>query len=77
PSYYAYYFLSKLGYTLLYKGDGYILTKSEDEYQLLVYTYNDEIDSLINFKNFTKLRGVKELVDKKLSLNLLDLDSDV
>ncbi|WP_283682861.1 helix-turn-helix domain-containing protein [Clostridium perfringens] len=77
PSYYAYYFLSKLGDTLLYKGDGYILTKSEDEYQLLVYTYNDEIDSLIDFKNFTKLRGVKDLVDKKLSLNLLDLDSDV
>ena len=77
PSYYAYYFLSKLGDTLLYKGDGYILTKSEDEYQLLVYTYNDEINSLIDFKNFTKLRGVKDLVDKKLSLNLLDLDSDV
>lgn len=57
-------FLSKLGDTLLYKGDGYILTKSEDEYQLLVYTYNDEIDSLIDFKNFTKLRGVKDLVDK-------------
>ncbi|MGG5462010.1 helix-turn-helix domain-containing protein [Clostridium sp. B9] len=77
PSYYAYYFLSKLGNTLLYHGDGYILTKSEDEYQLLIYTYNDEIDSLIDFKNFTKLRGIKNLVDKKISINLIDLESDV
>lgn len=77
PSYYAYYFLSKLGDTLLYKGNGYVLTKSEDEYQLLIYTYNEEINSIIDFKNFTKLRGLKDLVDKKLSINLIDLDSDV
>lgn len=77
PSYYAYYFLSKLGDILLYSGDGYILTKSEDEYQLLIYTYNEEVNSLIDFKDFTKLRGLKDLVNKKLSLNLIDLESDV
>ncbi|AWI06239.1 helix-turn-helix domain-containing protein [Clostridium drakei] len=77
PSYYAYYLLNKLGDTLVDKNDGYIVTKSDKEYQILLYNHNDDIDKLIPFKNFSKLRAVKNAVAQKLSLNIVNIPSSI
>ncbi|MCI6189074.1 MAG: helix-turn-helix domain-containing protein, partial [Clostridium sp.] len=47
PSYYAYYLLSKLNGTIISKDDGYIITKNEDEYSILLYNYNAMIDNIL------------------------------
>lgn len=40
PAYYAYAFLSKLGSSLIGKGDGYIITsRSDHEYEVLIFNY--------------------------------------
>jgi AraC-like DNA-binding protein len=77
PSYYAYYLLNKLGDTLVDNGNGYIVTKSDKEYQILLYNYHDNIDKLIPFKNVSKLRGIKNAAIKKLSLNIVNIPSAI
>lgn len=77
PSYYAYYLLNKLGDTLVAKDDGYIVTKSHDEYQILLYSYNGELNKLIDFKDFTKLKRLNNTIDNKLSINILNVNSNV
>ncbi len=39
PSYYAYYFLSKLGQTVIGQGEDYIITKDQDNIQILVFNF--------------------------------------
>lgn len=77
PSYYAYYLLNKLGDTLIAKDYGYIVTKNSDEYQILLYNYNEDIDKLMDFKKYAKFRGTKNILDKKLSVNILNSDSNI
>lgn len=77
PSYYAYYLLNKLGDTLVAKDKGYIVTKSDKEYQILLYSYHDDINKLIPFKSFSKLRGIKNAAVKKLSLNIVNIPSSI
>ncbi|WP_411680307.1 helix-turn-helix domain-containing protein [Clostridium thailandense] len=77
PSYYAYYLLNKLGNTLVAKDKGYIVTKSDKEYQILLYSYHADIDKLIPFKSFSKLRGIKNAAVKKLSLNIVNIPSAI
>jgi AraC-like DNA-binding protein len=74
-SFYAYYLLNKLGETLVAKGEGYVVTKGEGEYQILLYSYNEHIDSLIELKSFSKLRGLRNSTEKKYSINLLQIPS--
>lgn len=76
PSYYAYYLLNKLGDTMVCKNDGYIVTKTEDEYQILLYSYNEDLDKLIKFEDFYKLRGFKNTIKQKLSINILNIPTD-
>ncbi|WP_102401119.1 helix-turn-helix domain-containing protein [Haloimpatiens massiliensis] len=76
PSYYAYYFLSKLGDTLIDKGDGYIVTKQGDDIQILLCSYGDEITQLIMFENMLKKRGIKKTAERKFSLNIVNLSYD-
>lgn len=77
PSYYAYYLLNKLGDTLVAKDNGYVVTKSDKEYQILLYSYHDDINKLIPFKSFSKLRGIKNAAVKKLSLNIVNIPSSI
>ena len=58
-------------------GDGYIVTKTEDEYQILLYSYNEDLDKLVSFEDFSKLRGFKNNIKQKLSLNILNIPTDV
>ena len=76
PSYYAYYLLNKLGDTVICKDDGYIVTKSDDEYQILLYSYNEDLDELIKFEYFSKLRGFKNTIKQKLSINIVNIPTD-
>lgn len=77
PSYYAYYLLNKLGDTLVAKEDGYIVTKSSDEFQVLLYNYHEGIDELVSYKDFFKSRGLKNATSKKISLNITNIQSDI
>lgn len=79
PSYYAYYLLSKLGDKIICKGDGYIVTKCENgnEYAILLYNYDEELDKLLSFDDFSKLRGLKNTIGKRVSLNIINIFSDV
>lgn len=53
PSYYAYYFLSKLGNTLVTKGDGYIVTSQGEDLQVLLYSFGNGSDSVKNLSNIS------------------------
>ena len=75
PSYYAYYLLNMLGETLVAIDKGYIVTKSEGEYQILIYSFNETFDKLLDFKNINKLKKTQN-VTNKLSINILNIKSD-
>ncbi|KHD36791.1 AraC family transcriptional regulator [Clostridium acetobutylicum] len=77
PSYYAFYLMNKLGDTLVSKGNGYIVTKNENEYQILLYSYYDGIDTLDAFSNFSKFKGRKNITEKKMSLNIVNIKSSI
>ncbi|SHI61318.1 transcriptional regulator, AraC family [Clostridium cavendishii DSM 21758] len=76
PAYYAYYLLNKLGDTLVSQGEDYIVTKNDSEYQILIYSYNEELNNLVPFNSFSKLRGVKNTAEKKISLNITNINND-
>ncbi|GAA0114993.1 helix-turn-helix domain-containing protein [Clostridium senegalense] len=76
PSYYAYYLLSLLGDTLICYGEGYIVTSSGDDYQILLYTYSEELEKLVDIKEFNKKRGSKNVKEKKFFLNITNLYYD-
>lgn len=77
PSYYAYYLLNKLGDTLVAKDNGYIVTKSEKEYQILLYNHHKNIDKLIPLSSFSKLRADKNAAAQKISLNIVNISSSI
>ncbi|SHF02265.1 helix-turn-helix domain-containing protein [Clostridium fallax] len=73
PSYYAYYLINKLGDTLIEKDKGYIVTKKDSEYQILLYNDNDDFEKLIEFNKFNKLRAIKATPSKRFSLNIIGI----
>ncbi|WP_410506218.1 helix-turn-helix domain-containing protein [Haloimpatiens sp. FM7315] len=73
PSYFAYYFLSKLGDTLIDEGEGYIVTKKGDDIQILLCSYSDEITKLIMAEDMLKKRGIKNTAERNFSLNIVNL----
>lgn len=77
PSYYGYYLLNKLGDTLVAKGNGYIVTKTPDEFQILLYNYYEDIDKLVPYEEFSKLKGAKNITSRRLSLNITNIQSDI
>lgn len=77
PSYYAYYLLNKLGDTLVTKENGCIVTKSSDEFQILLYNYYEGIEHLISYEEISKLRGLMNTGSRKLSLNIINIHSDI
>ncbi|AYD41159.1 helix-turn-helix domain-containing protein [Clostridium fermenticellae] len=77
PLYYAYFLMNKLGDTLVDKNDNYIVTKSNKEYQILLFSYHEDIDNFNLPENFSKFRGSKNITEKKFSLNIVGVHSDV
>ena len=70
PSYYAYYLLSKLGDEIVTIDNGLIVTKKDDEYCILLYSYSDELEELQNFEDIFTKRGKRKISKKKISLNI-------
>lgn len=75
-SYYAYYLLSRMGDELIEKGDGYMVTKSEEDIQILLYSFNDELNNLIDIDEIYKGRGSKHITERKISLSIKNLQYD-
>ena len=76
PSYYAYYLLSKLNGTIISKDDGYIITKNQDEYSILLYNYNTMIDNILKSNYSLNKVSLSKASVKKVSLNLRNINMD-
>lgn len=75
-SYYAYYFLSKLGDVLIKKDDGYIITSYEDNYQILIYSFSEDLNDFIITETLTKQKGKKRVTEREVSLSVKNLQYD-
>ncbi|MBZ9686340.1 helix-turn-helix domain-containing protein [Clostridium estertheticum] len=75
-SYYAYYLLSKLGNEVLDQGDGYIITRQDEDIQVLLYSYSDELNILIKLADLSKGKGSKNITERKISLSIKNLVHD-
>lgn len=73
PSYHAYFFLSKLGDTIVDKGDGYIITSKGEDLQVLLYNYGDDIDLMEDIAKMDKLRRSGKVTEKNISLNITNM----
>lgn len=71
PSYYALMLLALLGEEVIYKGEGYIMTKSDEGYQLLLFNPTEISEDLLY--NSESLPKPKE---RKVSINLYNMAGD-
>ncbi len=71
PSYYAFMLLSLLGEEIISKGDGYIVTKSEVGYQILLYN-----PIHIEEKGIYGDREEEKPKERKISINLYNMKDD-
>lgn len=76
PSYYAYSFLSLLGENMIDKGDGYIITQRDGNYQILLYLYDDKLKSPGIKDRALKKSGMRTMLKRKYSINLSSLPDD-
>lgn len=73
PSYYAYYLLSKLGNDIIALDDGYIVTKSDNYYAILLYSHNDDVNNLASYEDIYQQGGIKKSFERKYSLNIVNI----
>lgn len=74
PSYYAYYLLSKLGDEIVAIDNGYIVTKKDDEFCILLYSYTEDLDKIKSYEDiFTKRGTNKKVYKRKISLNIQNI----
>ena len=73
PSYYAYYLLSMLGNEIISLDDGCIVTKSDKCYTILLYSHNNDINSLADYQDIYQESGIKKSFERKYSLNILNI----
>lgn len=71
PSFYAYKLLSLLGEEVIYKGEGFIVAKSELGYQILLYN-PIEIQEDIIYGGMTQ----EKLKERKISINIYNMATD-
>ena len=76
PLYYAYYFISLLGKNVIDKGEGYIITEKDGDYQLLLYSYDKKMKEFIMKGNAYKKLTLKGISKQKYSINLASLSDD-
>lgn len=57
PSYYAFYLINKLGSEFIEKGDGYFITKENNEIRIMLY----------NYKHFSSLYAQGEMFDMTIT----------
>lgn len=73
PSYYAYYLLSKLGNFIIDLDDGYIVTKSDNYYAILLYSHNDDVNKLASYEDIYQKGEIKKSFERKYSLNIVNI----
>lgn len=71
PSYYALMFLASLGEVVISRGEGYIMTKSDLGYQILLFN-PIEIDEDVIYND----KMLNEFKERKISLNLFNTTGD-
>ena len=71
PSYYAFMLLSLLGQELLYRGQGYIMTKSDEGYQILLFNPTMMTEDILYDNNSTS-----KPKERKVSINLYNMTGD-
>ena len=71
PSYYALMLLSQLGDEVIYRGEGYIVTKSEKGYQILLYN-PIEVDPEWIYDNSPK----DKIKERTISINIYNMKGD-
>jgi AraC-like DNA-binding protein len=71
PSYYALMLLSQLGGEVIYRGEGYIVTKSEKGYQILLYN-PIEVDPEWIYDNSPK----DKIKERTISINIYNMKGD-
>lgn len=71
PSYYALMLLSQLGDEVIYRGEGYIVTKSEKGYQILLYN-PIEVDPEWIYDN----KPIEKIKERKISINIYNMKGD-
>lgn len=76
PSYYAYYLLSKLGEEIVLLEDGCIVTKKEDEYCILLYSYSEDLNELKDYNEIFTKRGTKNIYKRRISLNIQNIKTN-
>lgn len=76
PSYYAYYLLSKLSGEIVSSGNGYIVTKNNLGFNILLYTYNSVIENLLDADSKLKKNEIITALEKEISLNITNVPND-
>jgi AraC-like DNA-binding protein len=76
PSYYAYYLMSKLSGEVVSKDNGYIVTKNSEGFNILLYTYDELLDNILDPESLLNKRGISKTIEKKISLNLTNVNKD-
>ena len=71
PSYYALMLLSLLGEEIIYRGEGYIMTKSDEGYQILLFNPTVVTEDIL----YDKTSTVKPK-ERKVSINLYNMSGD-
>lgn len=71
PSYYALMLLSQLGEEVINRGEGYIVTKSELGYQILLYN-PIEVDPDWIYEN----KPIAKVKDRRISINIYNMKGD-
>lgn len=70
PSYYAYMLLSSLGQEIIYREEGYIVTKSDEAYQILLFNPSNLGEDIFSKKEKEKSKS------KKISINLYNMEDE-
>ena len=71
PSFYAYKLLSLLGDEVIYRGEGYVVTKSDLGFQILLFNPAEISEKIIYGE-----KEQEKLKEKKISLNILNMEGD-
>lgn len=71
PTYYALMLLSLLGEEIIYRGEGYIVTKSDEGYQLLLFNPTMITEEIL-YDNIS----VAKPKERKISINLYNMSGD-
>jgi AraC-like DNA-binding protein len=75
-SYYAYFLLSQLGNNLVSKGEEYIVTEKDGDYQILLFSHSENLDFIPAYEEAFLNRGLKNTIERKFSINIKNMEDD-